>query len=393
MYRARSWIVVAALGLASLVAAQEPPKPAVSDYAKREVAAPAPVKALLERLRTDAKDKGFTFEVGYTEALDFRLEQLAGLVPPANLEQLMLEQNRIGAGAADSRIKERISAACSPTAASFDWRKNNGATGVRNQGGCGSCWAFATHGAFEGAYRILNSKAIDSSEQDTLDCNPWGYGCGGGWWAFQYLIDTGSATDASYAYTGVRGTCKTSVKRPYKAKAWGYAGTTSTPSAAEIKKALCQYGPLAIAVQVTPPFSAYTSGVFNACARTWSAGATRTVGDLVMHAPGGAIFTCVQAGVTGANEPAWPSPTAANPSPAVNDGSVRWQYSGVVNHGITLVGWDDAAGAWIIKNSWGANWGETAGVGTERGYMRLTYGCNNAGYGAAWVQAAKGNGC
>ena len=65
-----------------------------------------------------------------------------------------------------------------------------------------------------------------------------------------------------------------------------------------------------------------------------------------------------------------------------------------VNHGVTLIGWDDSKvagdrkGAWLIKNSWGTGWGTAAG-GPERGYMWIAYGSNNIGYGAAWGIAAK----
>jgi len=50
-----------------------------------------------------------------------------------------------------------------------------------------------------------------------------------------------------------------------------------------------------------------------------------------------------------------------------------------INHGVTLVGWDDATNAWIIKNSWGTGWGMS-------GFMYIAYDSNNIGYGAAWVE-------
>ncbi|PYS68703.1 MAG: hypothetical protein DMF73_16215, partial [Acidobacteria bacterium] len=60
-----------------------------------------------------------------------------------------------------------------------------------------------------------------------------------------------------------------------------------------------------------------------------------------------------------------------------------------VNHGVTLIGWDDRLAAWLIKNSWGKGWGEWAGPGlsVERGYGLVAYGSNNIGLAAAWVVA------
>lgn len=52
--------------------------------------------------------------------------------------------------------------------------------------------------------------------------------------------------------------------------------------------------------------------------------------------------------------------------------------TGTVNHGVVLVGWNDTGGYWILKNSWGTGWGES-------GYMRIAYGINQIGYGAAYA--------
>jgi cathepsin L len=289
-----------------------------TDYMKRELGASDKIKAELAALREEAAAKQWTFEVGYTTAVDFAIEKITGLKPPANWLKQAALQNSIAQPLEDA--KKIFLGQCVAGASKFNWADYNGVTPVRDQGGCGSCWAFATHGAFEGSYAILNKALIDSAEQDTLDCSGAG-SCSGGWWAYQYLIDKGSAKEADYPYLATKGTCKTGVQRPYKAAKWGYVdGNVEIPSVAAIKKALCDYGPLGVAVAVTSAFQAYKSGVFN-------------------------------------------------------EGSTAQ-----VNHGVTLVGWDDSKQAWRIKNSWGPGWGES-------GFMWIAYNSNKIGYGASWVQA------
>ena len=303
------------------------------DLAQRELQAPPAIRVQLERLRQEISVNRWTFQVGYTSALDFAIEQITGLREPANLAALAREQNQ-RALEIMGVVPEAPLAACSASAGSFDWRAANGTTPVRDQGACGSCWAFATHGAFEGSYRILNGMAIDSSEQDTLDCNPDNWGCDGGWWAFQYLIGKGSATEAGYPYTASKGPCKTGIARPYQAVSWAYVDANQTiPTVAATKSALCLHGPLSVAVRVTSAFQAYTGGVFNESA------------------------------------------------------------AGSINHGVTLIGWDDAKGAWLIKNSWGTGWGETGGYGTDRGYMWIAYPSNSIGYRAAWTRPVLARDC
>ncbi len=379
--------VLLLLGLAILISeAQEPAKQtqpeqeALKVYQQRELTAPPEIKSRLQTLREEISSKKYTFQVGYTKAMDYKIEQLAGLKEPPNLDEQIKKQNleaekRIG------KMTTAVQAGCSTGAGSFDWRSANGVTPVRDQDGCGSCWAFATLGAFEGAYLIKNKVGPDSSEQDLLDCNPWGYSCGGGWWAFQYLIDTGVATETSYPYTGTKGACKSNVSRPCKATAWGYVGSGSgVPSVTSLKQALCQYGPLSVAVLVTPFFQGYTGGVFNEQAGVWQASTNYNYGALVKPSSGN-YYVATNSGKSGSKEPLWPLPSSSNPSPSVSDGTINWQYLGVLNHGITLIGWDDSKGAWLIKNSWGTTWG-------ENGYMWISPNTDNVGYAAAWVQAA-----
>jgi cathepsin L len=312
------------------------------DYARRELQAPPQIRTLLGNLRSDIQRRNLTFQVGYTAALDRTFEQLNGLKPPADLAEQAQKQNAL----ADQLLKvenetrdefarlnpnvklPELALACNAAARFFDWRRSGKVTGVRDQGPCGSCWDFATMGAYESSYLIRNGLTSDTSEQDVLDCNTSGYSCAGGWWAFDFVIGKGDATEAAYPYVAHKQPCKASVPDTYWAVSWAYVKPGGgTPSVNEMKQALCRYGPLAVAVRSTPAFHAYTGGVFNE------------------HA------------------------------------------SGSVNHGVLLIGWDDSKGAWLIKNSWGPLWGDTCGYGTSKGFMWIAYDSNSIGYAAAWVRA------
>ena len=306
-------------------------------FAQREAKASPAIKAKLAALRRQKEAKKWTFEVVYTDALDRDLKALTGARIPANLAQQVKAQNAKAAillrGFHNKSKANNIGGVTMP---SFDWRQHNGVTPVRNQGTtCGSCWEFAAHGALEGSYLINDGLTIDSSEQNSLDCNTVGDDCGGGWpsGAFEYMQSAGSAKETDYPYMAVRSNCR-GASQPYKVLTWGYVGDDDgVPSVDKLKEALLYYGPLAVCVNATDAFQAY-GGV-------------------------GAVF----------NEFA----------------------DGDINHCVTLIGWDDAKQAWLVKNSWGTLWGDTCGFGTERGYMWIKYGCNKIGYGAEWVVAQPGS--
>ena len=341
--RIRIGAVLGALLVVSTVFAQRPkdisPRNVPVDFAAREKTAPPPIAAKLAHLRQQKVTKGWTFEPVYTHALDFDLKTITGAVVPPNFRQHVKTQNALAAAALKKILTSPIppppqvgTNACFTNLGSFDWRKYNGTTPVRDQGQCGSCWVFGAHGAMEGNWHADNAVSIDSSEQDTLDCNAAEKGCGGGWPsdALTYLMQNGSATESAYRYMASRGTCKgRQLASPYGIRAWGYVGNDDgVPSVNAIKSALCHYGPLAVGVNATDAFQAYgTDHVFNE-----------------------------------------------------HDG-------GDINHVVTLIGWDEAKRAWLIKNSWGTGWGITGGSGTERGYMWIAYDSNKIGYGAAWALA------
>lgn len=96
-----------------------------------------------------------------------------------------------------------------------DWRQTRGVVGpVKDQGQCGSCWAFSTVATFEAARSLAGNAYLSLSEQELVDCaSSYGnYGCNGGLmpYAFMYIADHGLTTESKYGYRGVEGTCRAS---------------------------------------------------------------------------------------------------------------------------------------------------------------------------------------
>jgi len=145
---------------------------------------------------------------------------------------------------------------------SIDWREEGAVSIVKDQGACGSCWAFAATGVLESAIRIEDKERNDVfSEQDLVDCsrNYGNQGCNGGWMdsAYEYIIDHGIASETDYPYTAIDGACQT------RARTSPMKDYVDTPGCDDLVNALAGQ-PIAVAVDASN-WSLYRGGVMSRC--------------------------------------------------------------------------------------------------------------------------------
>ncbi|KAG8449845.1 hypothetical protein GDO86_016496 [Hymenochirus boettgeri] len=147
---------------------------------------------------------------------------------------------------------------------SIDYRKKGYVTPVRNQGQCGSCWAFSSVGALEGQLKKKTGKIVVLSPQNLVDCAKKNDGCGGGYmtYAFEYVRDNkGIDSEEAYPYVGQDQQCMYNVSGR-AAKCKGFKEVTEGSEKA-LKKAVALVGPVSVGIDAgLSSFQFYSKGIY-----------------------------------------------------------------------------------------------------------------------------------
>jgi len=254
--------------------------------------------AKITKMNAQTKARGYGASFGFTKFSDWsEREQLSinGFLPVEKKPRPAVHQPR-----------------ANPTIP-IDWVAQGKTTPVKDQGQCGSCWAFSTAETIESALLMAGKKVQPLSPQEVVDCDSNDQGCGGGYpqEAIGWVKDQGGLdTDQCYPYTAQDGTCASSQCTPF-----GNINTVVPigQDEQETYDALKKYGPLSIGADASA-WSNYNGGVLTAD-----------------------------------------------------------QCGSNVDHAIQLTGYSpDQGGYWIVRNSWGSDWG-------INGFIWLEYGKNTCG--------------
>lgn len=160
---------------------------------------------------------------------------------------------------------DRVHDATTAADESIDWVEKGAVTDVKDQGQCGSCWAFSTTGSIEGAFFLKTGNLQSFSEQQFVDCDDVDHGCNGGLMdqAFQWAKDNGGvAREEDYKYKGVEEKCNTAVKSIAGAAPQSY--TDVEPNSDDTMTSALTQQPVSIGIDAARlTFQLYGGGVYD----------------------------------------------------------------------------------------------------------------------------------
>jgi len=198
-------------------------------------------------------------------------------------------------------------------ATTVNWITKGAVTPVKDQGQCGSCWAFSSTGGTEGSWEVATGSLVSLSEQQLVDCSKQNSGCNGGLmdYAFSYYKGTSIASESSYPYTARDGSCKSSYTTAIPQG--GVTGYTDVGSSSSSLMSALNSQPVSVAVEADQSaFQRYSGGIVTSGCGT------------------------------------------------------------SLDHGVLAAGYDSAQGYFLVKNSWGASWGDA-------GYLKISTSGNVCG--------------
>ncbi|CAN9502503.1 unnamed protein product [Ophioblennius macclurei] len=257
-------------------------------------------------------DEGIkSYRLGMTYFADLKNEEFKSLISQGCLGFFNTSKPRRGSTFLKMNINTDL-----PNA--VDWRDKGYVTPVKDQKQCGSCWAFSTTGALEGQHFRKAGKLVSLSEQQLVDCSGafGNMGCNGGLMdqAFDYIKQAGGVdSEDSYPYEAKDGECRFNPDN-VAAKCTGYVDVEEGDEDA-LKEAIATIGPVSVGIDASrSSFQLYESGIYDE---------TRC-------------------------------------------------SSSELDHGVLAVGYgsDNGQDYWLVKNSWGLQWG-------DKGYIKMTRNKNN----------------
>ncbi|KAH8850203.1 Cathepsin L-like proteinase [Schistosoma japonicum] len=286
----------------------------------------------LIRQHNKMQQKGLElYTTGLNEFSDLNWSHISA-VYLTNLSQFVKNHNKQGLVLLKQSLNDSIS---KEIPGSWDWRNSGIVSKVKStnrylwmfiisvisafvgiQGKCGACWAFSAAGALEGQLKNKTGRFIELSSQQLIDCSHsfGNHGCLGGDMnnAFRYVEKYGIQSEESYPYLTKEGECQ-----PIKSSPLTYSKSIieiKSNDEEQLKYVLYEYGPVSAGINVEQQFMRYKNGIYHS-------------------------KSCSSADV---------------------------------NHAVLIVGYGEENGIqyWIIKNSWGIEWG-------ENGYARIRRNYNN----------------